>query len=74
MKWNDLWKKKYPILDNYDNQKRIESYERDVEKIYEEIQEKYGFNNQDTKLIMQDFIVNIYSVKNIKLKHEFGKK
>ncbi|MNT35646.1 hypothetical protein D3C72_1716800 [compost metagenome] len=73
MKWNDLWKNKYPILNDYDNQKKIESYENDIEKIYSEIQEKYGFNNLDTKLIMQEFVLNIYSVKKIKTKHKIEK-
>lgn len=73
MKWNDLWKNKYPILNDYDNQRKIESYENDIEKIYSEIQEKYGFNNLDTKLIMQEFVLNIYSVNKIKTKHKIEK-
>lgn len=73
MKWNDLWKNKYPILNDYENQRKIESYEKDIEKIYSEIKEKYGFNNQDTKLIMQEFVLNIYSVNKIKNKQQIEK-
>lgn len=73
MKWNDLWKNKYPILNDYENQRKIESYEKDIEKIYCEIQEKFGFNNQDTKLIMQEFVLNIYSVNKIRNKQQIEK-
>lgn len=60
MDWNKIWSKKYPIIENYKKQIKVEKYETKLKEMLDELEKEYNFSNQDAMLVLKDMLYQIY--------------
>lgn len=60
MSWKNLWSKKYPVLNYYDENYIVENYEDELEKLYDSFKTEFKTSDVDTLIIMKGIIYNKY--------------
>ena len=58
--WTYAWGKKYPILLQYQSEVNTANYAFRITKMFDEIQNEYGYTKQDAMLVLKDILYNAY--------------
>ena len=58
--WTNAWGKKYPILLQYQSEANTANYAFRITKMFDEIQNEYGYTKQDAMLVLKDILYNAY--------------
>lgn len=66
--WTSAWSKKYPILASYQGMKGINTYREKISELYYTFKNDFGFNDQDTFLVLKDILYQKYKIVNKKTK------
>ena len=62
--WTKAWSKKYPILAAYQKEVEIPLYARELNRLLEDLQKKYGYNELDAFLVLKDILVLVWKNRN----------
>lgn len=52
--WTKAWSKKYPILAAYQNEVETQLYETELNRLLEDLEKKYGYNDLDAFLVLKE--------------------
>lgn len=58
--WTKAWSMKYPILKQYQNEVDIKKYSTEIRKLLNQIQNDYGYSEQDAMLVLKDILAHEY--------------
>ena len=58
--WTKAWSKKYPILAAYQNEVETQLYETELNRLLEDLEKKYGYNDLDAFLVLKDMLASIW--------------
>lgn len=58
--WTSAWSKKYPILASYQGINGINTYGEKISNLYDDFKNEFGFDNQDTALVLKDILYQKY--------------
>lgn len=58
--WTKAWSTKYPILKTYQKEVDIPRYAKEIRKMFNELQEKYNYNELDAMLVLKDILAHEY--------------
>lgn len=58
--WTKAWSTKYPILKTYQKEVDIPRYAKEIRKMFNELQEKYKYNELDAMLVLKDILAHEY--------------
>ena len=58
--WTKAWSKKYPILATYQNEVEINKYERELDRLLEQLKKEYGYNELDAFLVLKDILAVVW--------------
>ncbi len=58
--WTKAWSKKYPILAAYQNEVESQFYEAELNRLLEDLEKKYGYNDLDAFLVLKDMLASIW--------------
>ena len=58
--WTKAWSKKYPILAAYQNEVETQFYEAELNRLLEDLEKKYGYNDLDAFLVLKDMLASIW--------------
>ncbi len=61
--WTKVWSTKYPILKRYQNEVDVPYFARNIRKMFNEIQEQYGYSELDAMLVCKDILAHEYTDK-----------
>ena len=59
--WTKAWSTKYPILKNYQAEVDIPRYARQIRTMLIELQDIYGYSEQDAMLVLKDILAHEYT-------------
>lgn len=62
--WTKAWSKKYPILAAYQKEVEIPLYSRELNRLLEDLQKKYGYNELDAFLVLKDILALVWKNRN----------
>jgi transcriptional regulator with XRE-family HTH domain len=58
--WTSAWSKKYPILKYYQDTKGIDAYKEKISELYDTFKGEFGFDDEDTVLVLKDILYQKY--------------
>lgn len=58
--WTKAWSGKYPVLKRYQKEVDIPKYAAEIRKMFNQLQEDYGYNEQDAMLVLKDILAHEY--------------
>ncbi len=58
--WSKVWSTKYPILKQYQKEVDIKKYSTEIRKLLNQIQNDYGYSDEDAMLILKDILAHEY--------------
>ncbi|MCI8417006.1 MAG: helix-turn-helix transcriptional regulator [Lachnospiraceae bacterium] len=58
--WTKAWGKKYPILAKYQNQVDTPFYAGELGRLLEDLEKKYGYEEQDAFLVLKDILAVVW--------------
>ncbi len=58
--WTKAWSKKYPVLASYQKEVEISVYAAELERLLEDLEKKYGYNELDSFLVLKDILAYIW--------------
>lgn len=58
--WTKAWSKKYPILAQYQNQVDTPFYAGELGRLLEDLEKKYGYEEQDAFLVLKDILAVVW--------------
>lgn len=58
--WTRAWSSKYPILKTYQSEVDIPKYAAQIRSMLTEIQQNYGYSEQDAMLVLKDILAHEY--------------
>lgn len=58
--WTKAWGKKYPILVTYQKEVDIEKYAKQIRKMFDSLQQDYGYSELDAMLVLKDILAHEY--------------
>lgn len=61
--WTNVWAKKYPILNEYQDKVNIPNFAFRIDKILNELKEAYNFSEQDAMLVLKDILYNVWKIR-----------
>ncbi len=61
--WTNVWSKKYPILDTYQNEVDIKKYATDLNHLLDNLEEKYGYDDLNAFLVLKDILSMVWKNK-----------
>lgn len=61
--WTKAWSTKYPVLATYQNEVDIQSYADKIREMFTDLQNKYGYSEQDAMLVLKDILAHEYMDK-----------
>ena len=66
--WTKAWSTKYPVLARYQSEVDIPYYAERIREMFADLQERYGYSEQDAMLVLKDILAHEYMDK--RKKHE----
>ena len=66
--WTNAWGKKYPVLLQYQSKVNIPYYACGLNKMLDEIEQEYQFNEQDAMLVLKDILYHVWKSRKNKAK------
>ena len=67
--WTKAWSGKYPVLRQYQNEVDIPKYATEIRKMFNQLQNDYGYSEQDKSLIYISLSLNKIYLARICIKH-----
>ena len=61
--WTKAWSTRCPVLATYQNEVDIQSYADKIREIFTDLQNKYGYSEQDAMLVLKDILAHEYMDK-----------
>lgn len=58
--WTKAWSTKYPILKTYQKEVDIKKYANEIRKLFNQLQNEYGYNELDSMLVLKDILAHEY--------------
>ncbi len=58
--WTNVWSKKYPILAIYQNTVEVNRYAAELDKLLNNLQKEYGYNEMDAFLVLKDILATVW--------------
>lgn len=58
--WTKAWSSKYPILKKYQSKVDISKYASEIRKMFDSLQEDYGYSELDAMLVLKDILAHEY--------------
>lgn len=58
--WTKAWSGKYPVLRQYQNEVNIPKYATEIRKMFNQLQNDYGYSEQDAMLVLKDILAHEY--------------
>lgn len=58
--WTKAWSTKYPILKIYQSEVDIPRYAQKIRAMFTELQNLYGYSEQDAMLVLKDILAHEY--------------
>lgn len=58
--WTKAWSTKYPILKTYQAEVDIPQYATQIRAMFTELQNTYGYSEQDAMLVLKDILAHKY--------------
>ena len=58
--WTKAWSGKYPVLRQYQNKVDIPKYATEIRKMFNQLQNDYGYSEQDAMLVLKDILAHEY--------------
>lgn len=58
--WTNVWSKKYPILAAYQNEVNVNKYATELNKLLDNLQKEYGYNELDAMLVLKDILAVVW--------------
>ena len=58
--WTKAWSTKYPILKRYQREVDIPRYAAELRGMLADLQERYGYGEQDAMLVLKDILAHEY--------------
>ena len=58
--WTKAWSTKYPILKTYQAEVDIPHYAQQIRVMFTELQDTYGYSEQDAMLVLKDILAHEY--------------
>lgn len=58
--WTSAWGKKYPVLIRYRNEINIDIYAQKINRMLEELRQKYHYSELDAMLILKDILYQVW--------------
>lgn len=58
--WTKAWSTKYPILKTYQAEVDIPQYATQIRAMFTELQNTYGYSEQDAMLVLKDILAHEY--------------
>ena len=62
--WTKLWRKKYPILNEYQKEVDIPYYASQILSLFLQLEKTYGYNKLNSMLVLKDILYNVYKIWN----------
>lgn len=62
--WTKAWSEKYPVLKEYQNRVDIPYYSKRIREMLDLLKNEYGYNEQDSMLVLKDILAHEYNRKN----------
>lgn len=58
--WTKAWSAKYPVLKTYQSEVDIPRYAKRIRAMFTELQNLYGYSEQDAMLVLKDILAHEY--------------
>lgn len=58
--WTKAWSTKYPILKTYQKEVDVQSYASEIRRLFNELQNNYGYSELDAMLVLKDILAHEY--------------
>lgn len=58
--WTKAWSGKYPVLRQYQNEVDIPKYATEIRKMFNQLQNDYGYSEQDAMFVLKDILAHEY--------------
>ena len=58
--WTKAWSGKYPVLKQSQNEVDIPKYAAEIRKMFNQLQNDYGYSEQDAMLVLKDILAHEY--------------
>lgn len=58
--WTNVWSKKYPVLATYQSTVEVNRYAAELDKLLNNLQKEYGYNNMDAFLVLKDILATVW--------------
>ena len=58
--WTKVWSTKYPILKQYQKEVDIKKYSTEIRRLLNNIQNEYGYSDEDAMLVLKDILAHEY--------------
>lgn len=63
--WTNVWSKKYPILATYQNEVKINKYAVELNRLLDNLQKEYGYNELDAMLVLKDILAIVWKSRKV---------
>ena len=61
--WTKAWSGKYPVLKAYQKEVDIPFYANRIREMFTDLQNRYGYSEQDAMLVLKDILAHEYMDK-----------
>lgn len=61
--WTKAWSKKYPVLNTYLDEVKIDEYILKIKEMLTSLQREYKFNEMDAMLVLKDILYHVWKDK-----------
>ena len=58
--WTKAWSGRYPILKRYQSEVNIREYSTEIRKLFNKLQDEYGYSELDSMLVLKDILAHEY--------------
>lgn len=62
--WTKLWRKKYPILNEYQKEVDIPYYASQILSLFLQLEKTYGYNKLNSMLVLKDILATVQKARN----------
>lgn len=62
--WTKLWRKKYPILNEYQKEVDFPYYASQILSLFLQLEKTYGYNKLNSMLVLKDILATVWKARN----------